>query len=1223
MNWEKIIVQGIKKQENLSDVLSRAIAAAPADIREILEHLPDTLHFSKEIRKNFQNKGGSTLVLLHYYWLSGCGEFSREFPLEMQQNILRDGLEASIAGRELASTRNEPCIEARFLSRAANILHELGRFTEADDAFTEALAIYRELAEKNPSYKHNVAATLNNLGTLYAETGAFSKAETAYTKALEIYKELEVKIPECSSDVAMTEYNLGTLYRKRGKFSKAEAAYTKALRIYRTLAAENSEYRFNMVMTLNQLGILFWSTHKYLEAETAYMKALKEFRELVKVNPDKYLHHLAMVLSNLGVLCADTKNFQKAEEFHLGALKISKELAEKNPVYLPEVARTLGSVGNFYDTVGYFQKGEDACGEALKILETLSQENSHAFDADKAAALNNLGVIYWHAHQFSQAEQAYTEALEIYNQLSRESPGAYTPDVAMTLNNLGALHRDCNRFLQAEQAYTEALEIYKKLSRESPGAYTPDVAMTLNNLGGLYLSIHRFLQAEQAYKKALTIYEELAKENFDVYALQIGTTTDNLGSLYRHAHRLSQAEQAYTKALALYQELADKNPGVYRGDVAAGLNNLGTHYWNTNQFSQAEQAYTKALTIYKELAEENQGYTADVAMTLNNLGALYCDTKEFRKAENVLTKTLELYRQLVKEYAEVYSSDMAMALNNLGIIHQRRENFRKAENVLTEALELYKTLAEKYPDAFDHYVVTALNNLAHFYQRRGDHVTAEKVFGETLAMAKERALWFQLAEICESLSQYDNRIEDAVRALELGILFSGEKKYKYAQKGRREDIYLEFLEKTDDPQKMYGILEALRDSDLLCLEWDSKNIDELRNENLQKTVAGKMIRKEIPPRKLVHIPSNVLFLYIQEMKHDILYLAVTHKGIHVSRGTSEFVRIGQRILENLRVQMLGEVFRKDISGIITKCDHLAAQWWYTIPEDIQEVISQKDTIIFSPDQVISYFPLEGLTDGEPMCLSKNVLRATSMQLQKTVPKMVDVNSSLIIGNPWPVEEPYLGYRYSTGIYLGYLASAAKEAETLAETLPHPEVLLTSQVTADRFLEGLSDCSLIHFAGHGHEGRVLFFAGPMSGFPPEFEPEEFSELRKAWRLSNGKTVYMMDEWDIVTDVDILNTPLKEGILVFLNACETGKHKYAGGGHFQGLAQAFLKRGASNVISSLVPLYGAPARNFAASFYDNLLCGQPVTTALQNTRERIRKEYTAHVYWLPYIHYGFLI
>jgi len=302
-----------------------------------------------------------------------------------------------------------------------------------------------------------------------------------------------------------------------------------------------------------------------------------------------------------------------------------------------------------------------------------------------------------------------------------------------------------------------------------------------------------------------------------------------------------------------------------------------------------------------------------------------------------------------------------------------------------------------------------------------------------------------------------------------------------------------------------------------------------------------------------------------------------------------------------------------------------------LPSEVQKELSQKTYIVFSPDSDCAWFPLEGLhIQGKPLCLSKGVTRITSIHLlQKIALRRISFDSSLIVGNPWPLhEKDPLCYGSPSGEKselenigpLTCLKGAESEAETLSRIIRQARVLTRAQATADTVLQELGKCSLLHLAGHGALGRVLFLSGPATRTPPQFDSEEFSRLRRAWRLFQGKSVYMMDEWDLITDRDILHTPLREGAFVFLNACETGRHMYGGGGHFQGLVQAFLKSGASHVISSLIPLFDQSSTDFAVSFY-HALRSLPVVTALKETRKSIKNRYKAQVYWLPYIHYGF--
>jgi tetratricopeptide (TPR) repeat protein len=1230
MNWEEIVLRGIKNREDISKVLDRAAKVAPEEIREILEKLPETIDLNEDYIKDLEREGGSVLVLLYYYWLSLCSESYHVFPPGMQKLILENGLKASLGALRCASKLNEKEIEAGFLFRAGGALYDLRRFSQAENAFIKALTLYRNLAEDSfDSCNLHVAKVLNNMGNLYCKVEKLSDAERAYKEALTIYRNFAKENPGYTPDVAMTMHNLGNCYRHMRKFAEAEKAYIQALTEFTALAKKNPDvYALNMVVALNNLGILYWTTNRFSEAEKAYTEVLTELESLVRENPDTYNAYLAMTLSNIGNFYSGTGDFKKGEKAHKRALRIRKELAKENPdTYNLDVAMTLSNLGNFYSGIGDFKKGEKYCLEALKIINGLPEEDFNSYYSCKANTFNNLGNVYLDMNDFSRAEEALTEALKIYRQLAEENPG-YTPDVAMTLNNLGTLHRHTDKFSEAEKAYTEILTIYRQLAEENPGVYTPDVAMTLNNIGIVYWSVNDFPQAEKAYTEALTLYEELSKEYPDVYILQVARTLDNLGSLYQHTHQYSRAEEAFLRTLAEFRKLTKKNP-EYMSDVAMTLNNLGVLYWSTSDFPQAEKAYTEALTEFRQLAEENPGaYIPAVAMVLTNVGALHSEDGDFQNAEEAYTEALTLYRQLAEENPDVYDSDVAMTLNNLGVTYRCTGNMEKAEETLNEALEKYEQLARENPDAYDRYVITALNSLGALCSHTMNIEKAEILLTEALTRAEERALWFELAESYDTLSHVmPDKKEDAVRALELGILVSGEEKYKYAQKGRRENLYSGLLEHTDNPQKGIGILETLRDPDLLSLKWDMEKIEQAKdNKGLQRKIVEEVLKKKISPQ-IPHFKmlDNALFLYIQILEGSILYFAVTRGGMRLFRGTKTFVDVGRKLLVNLRVQALGVLHGKDIHGIMRKFNKYLAEWTCTLPSQIQELFSEKDVIIFSPDAAISYFPLEGLLiDDEPICLSKKVIRATSMhQLQGRTPPKLVVDSSLLVGNPWPsIDEDYIRYPHPRRIEISYLKNAEKEVEVLAGKLPDPKILLDTSATAETFLKELSNHSIVHFAGHGHVGRILLFSGPMTKYPPEFEPEEFAELRKAWRVINDTTVYMMDEWDMVTDIDILNTPLKRGAFVFLSACETGQHKYAGGGHFQGLAQAFLKRGASNVISSLVPLHGAPAKDFAVSFYDMLLSQKPVSTALQDTRKKIRERYKAHIHWLPYIHYGYL-
>ncbi len=382
---------------------------------------------------------------------------------------------------------------------------DLGRFEEAEHAYTEALEIYKELADKNTdAYKPEVATTQNNLGLLYADLGRFEEAETAYTEALEIRKELADQNPdEYNPAVASTQNNLGILYRKLGRFEEAETAYTEALEIRKKLAEKNPDaYNPAVASTQNNLGVLFDDLGRFEEAETAYTEALEIYRVLADKNPDAYNPAVADTQNNLGILYRKLGRFEEAEHTYTEALEIRKKLADKNPdAYTPDVAMTQ----------------------------------------------NNLGTLYADLGKFEEAEHAYTKALEIYKELADKNPDTYTPDVAMTQNNLGTLYADLRRFEEAEHAYTEALEIRKKLADQNPEAYLFSLTKTQDALGVLYHNTKNYSKAERSYKEVLQVYEQLAEQYPQVYLSHVIRTLGNLRMLYNDTKRPEEAEKIAKK----------------------------------------------------------------------------------------------------------------------------------------------------------------------------------------------------------------------------------------------------------------------------------------------------------------------------------------------------------------------------------------------------------------------------------------------------------------------------------------------------------------------------------------------------------------------------------------------------------------------------------------------------------------------------------------------------
>jgi len=947
---------------------------------------------------------------------------------------------------------------------------------------------------------------------------------------------------------------------------------------------------------------------------------LKDFPE------DNCTPYIAAFLNKMGNLYWDAQMFFSAENAFRKALKKYQSLAKEDPAYIHEIAVILNNLGTLYGQIGKFSKAETALHKALKIRRDLAKESPEFYAPELASTLNNLGALFLDRGKFFKAEKFFAKALKIRRDLAKENPDIYNPDVAMTLNNLGTVYCQTGKFQKAEKAYNESLKIRRTLAEENQD-YISYVAMTLNNLGLLYKDTQEFSEAENVYNEALTIRRSLAKEN-PVYIPQVAMTLNNLGILYRDTQKYSEAEKAFTEALEKYKTLGERLK--YTFQVGMTLNNLGSLYRTIGRFYEAEKAFTEALKECEALAKENPDYTPLVAMSLNNLGLLYWDTKRLDEAEKVHKEALKEYRTLEKENPDAYAVYVALALNNMGAIYLDKKEFDEAEETYKEALKKYRALAHQNR-AYTFHVAGILNNLGLLYKDTQKYSEAEKAFAEALDRYKQLASWFYAANTAYNLSQIKldgEHLETSRKLLEMAILFSREELYAYAQKGEREHIYWGLLEQD---VSSFSVLEALRDPERLSLSWEQVLLREelekaQKNVEFQKFFVDKVLKKSISPIQIpIKLPGDVLFVYIQKIKNSPFFFVVTREGIEKFKGKREFFIIGIKLLYLLRFQ-LRAAGKPRLITYAEKFDELAREWYEILPPQLKKLIQEKSQIIFSPDYYCSFFPLEALQiNGQPLCMEKTVVRATSLHQFLTLSRTdLCFDSSLIVGNPWPncskKELIYSSPSDSKQFRILFLNGAEEEAEALAEKLPNTTVLLKQQATGEKFLSDVSKHSLIHFCGHGRLGRILFLCGPLQGFPPQFEPREFSDLRKVERSEGIRKVNMMEEWHPVTDLDLFNVKLTDGAVIFLNACETGWHKYAGGGYYQGLPTVFLKNGAHSVVSSLIPIFDNPSKEFAIKFYETLLHTQSVSESLKKTRIWSKNKYKAQIYWIPYIHYG---
>ncbi|MEH2152698.1 tetratricopeptide repeat protein, partial [Nostoc sp.] len=264
----------------------------------------------------------------------------------------------------------------------------------------------------------------------YKAQGLYDKAAPWWEQCLEITKK---RLGEEHPDVAASLNNLASLYHNQGRYSEAEPLYIQALALTRKLLGEEHP---NVALSLNNLASLYYSQGRYSEAEPLlYSQALALSRKLLgEEHPD-----VALSLNNLAELYRNQGRYSEAEPLNIQALTLWRKLLGEEH---PDVALSLNNLAELYRNQGRYSEAEELYSQALALRRKLLGEEH----PDVALSLNNLAGLYDSQGRYSEAEELYSQALA----LRRKLLGEEHPDVAQTLNNLALLYYSQGRYSEAE-----------------------------------------------------------------------------------------------------------------------------------------------------------------------------------------------------------------------------------------------------------------------------------------------------------------------------------------------------------------------------------------------------------------------------------------------------------------------------------------------------------------------------------------------------------------------------------------------------------------------------------------------------------------------------------------------------------------------------------------------------------------------------------------------------
>ena len=214
---------------------------------------------------------------------------------------------------------------------------ELARLYRTEKEWAAAIPLVEEAVALQESAvgpdRLGLAAALNELGILRFRLGKYPEAEAAYTRALAIRREM---VEPDHPLVARVTHNLAELYRVAGSPEKSEVLFEQALKDKEKTFGDDHA---SLVSTLNDLGLLQTHTKRLDEARKNLLRAHALARKHAGAESDQ----LGTVSHNLGNLEFKRGKYADAEAWFKQAIHIREKLPQR---YRPGLARSVDALAN-------------------------------------------------------------------------------------------------------------------------------------------------------------------------------------------------------------------------------------------------------------------------------------------------------------------------------------------------------------------------------------------------------------------------------------------------------------------------------------------------------------------------------------------------------------------------------------------------------------------------------------------------------------------------------------------------------------------------------------------------------------------------------------------------------------------------------------------------------------------------------------------------------------
>ncbi|NVZ08222.1 hypothetical protein HW932_02975 [Allochromatium humboldtianum] len=380
------------------------------------------------------------------------------------------------------------------LDNLGRLMEAAGNNAAAKVHLEESLEIMRALVTESgrSDFKNGLSASFSNLGRLMEATGEATVARTYFEKSLGIMRHLviiEPGQPGFQRNLSVSLNNLGRLMEATGDGKMARTYFEESAEIIRhlvTLEPGRTDLKRDLSASLNALGRLAWIMGDGTMARVYFEELLEIGHALIATDPEHLdlKRELAVSLDNLGRLSVTEGDITVARTYFEKSLEIMRDLVVLEPGrsdFYRRLSVSLDNLGRLAMTEGDVVAARTCFEESLMIMRTLIQQEPKRLDLkhDLSIYLSELGSLAEAESDGASALAHFQESLKIRRDLVVHEPARidFWGDLAKSLGGLWRLSKAAGDEAMARAYYDEALEIWRTLVKQEPGR--PDLRVGL------------------------------------------------------------------------------------------------------------------------------------------------------------------------------------------------------------------------------------------------------------------------------------------------------------------------------------------------------------------------------------------------------------------------------------------------------------------------------------------------------------------------------------------------------------------------------------------------------------------------------------------------------------------------------------------------------------------------------------------------------------------------